>query len=165
MEELLLDEKGGQKKSQIDSRKWLTASAMIGVVENAIFYPFEYLKTRQQTLDVSHSHHFALQQPSLSRQPSLISQVKQTLKTSGPKGLYRGFSWFASANVPADMIYLYGYAMSKQTLLNTQFGSQHPTIVHMLSGAMGDFFSIVLVVPLEIVAQVNTFISLVSFHL
>jgi len=57
------------------------------------------------------------------------------------------------ANIPADIMYLYGYAMSKQTLISTNFGKKHPNLVHMLSGALGDFFSIVTVVPLEIVSQ------------
>ena len=82
------------------------------------------------------------------------TQISQTYKTYGPRGFYRGFSWFAVANIPADMIYLYGYAMSKQTLLNTNFGQKYPTAAYMLSGAAGDFFSIVIVVPLEVVAQV-----------
>ena len=70
------------------------------------------------------------------------------------------------ANIPADMIYLYGYAMSKQTLLNTNFGQKYPTAAYMLSGAAGDFFSIVLVVPLEVVSQVlSSFLSARCFEI
>ena len=91
----------------------------------------------------------------VNQQPDLKTQISQTYKTSGPRGFYRGFSWFVMANVPADIIYLYGYAMSKQTLLETGLGQRHPLLASMVSGAAGDFFSIVLVVPLEVVTQVG----------
>lgn len=172
--------------TQIDSRKFLSVNFMTALLENAMFYPFEFLKTRQQAIDIASSFRphgstpvkperqkisldywsysssphlflslFSLPNRNLGQQLDLKTQISQTYKTSGPRGFYRGFSWFVMANVPADVIYLYGYAMSKQTLLDTSFGQKFPMVASMISGAAGDFFSIILVVPLEVVAQVR----------
>jgi len=160
--------------SRIDSRKFLAANFITALIENSLFYPFEFLKTRQQALDIAATPSTPTKPVGsgpataaasrvmaevgrpvklLAQQPSLMSQIRLTLRASGPLGFYRGFSWYGAANVPADIIYLYGYAMSKQTLLSTTFGKNYPTLAYMVSGAAGDFFSIVLVVPLEVVAQ------------
>jgi len=41
--------------TSIDSRKFVAVNFFTALVENTLFYPFEFLKTRQQAVDVGSS--------------------------------------------------------------------------------------------------------------
>lgn len=136
-----------------DVNVWRFAALMsvFSTAENAIFYPFYVLKTREQA-DRSQKYK-PLQ--------SLTYHLSHIYKTDGIRnGLYRGF-WVSSlTSLPSYGVYMGVYTWSKDQLLAVGESSSNKTInstaklyAPFLAGLLADLASIPLYVPGDVIVQ------------
>eukprot|EP00325_Prymnesiales_sp_UTEX-LB-985_P008367 CAMPEP_0174709838 /NCGR_PEP_ID=MMETSP1094-20130205/11662_1 /TAXON_ID=156173 /ORGANISM="Chrysochromulina brevifilum, Strain UTEX LB 985" /LENGTH=307 /DNA_ID=CAMNT_0015908557 /DNA_START=40 /DNA_END=963 /DNA_ORIENTATION=+ len=79
--------------------------------------------------------------------------VHKLIQESGPRALYRGFSWNVLGGVPSEVAYYATYTHAKELMLQTRTGQQYPSAVFFCAGLLSDVLSVLLWVPADIVSQ------------
>ena len=127
----------------VDLRKLAVCTTVYSLVEGAITYPYDLVKTRQQVSPPG----------SAVTQMSTTSYVQMMIRDQGVRSLYRGFSWNVLGGVPSEVAYYAAYTYAKERMLQTHMGQKHPSAVYFLAGLVADTFGVLLWVPVDIVSQ------------
>ena len=128
--------------------------SVFSIAENALFYPFYLLKTREQA-DRSANYN-ALE--------SANRHIRAALAKGGIRGLYRGFASSSVVTLPAYGVYSGVYTWAKEWLGLTHnspapnsFAARHPVLISyaapFLAGLIADVASITLYVPGDVIVQ------------
>lgn len=146
---------GSTEWRDLDIKKLVALTSLATVAENALMYPFWCMKTRQQVQSGDVTHHLSFR------------------KMGGLRNLYRGFTFYAIASLPAYLVYLTAYTYSKSALGLHYDGKQdaggaiggggsnsvsHTTgyaqvLAPLAAGIIADAACLGLYMPVEIVAQ------------
>ena len=135
------DEDGGP--ADVDLGKLAVLTTIYSLVEGAITYPYDLVKTRQQ---------MAKPGSRISQMPTTV-YVHYIIDKHGGASLYRGFSWNVLGGVPSEVAYYAVYTKAKQLMLQTNAGEQYPSAVYALAGLLSDVVGVLLWVPADIISQ------------
>jgi hypothetical protein len=127
----------------VDLRKLAVCTTVYSLLEGAVTYPYDLVKTRQQVSPPG----------SAVTQMSTTSYVQMMIRDQGVRSLYRGFSWNVLGGVPSEVAYYATYTHAKERMLSTHMGQKHPSAVFFLAGLVADAFGVLLWVPVDIVSQ------------
>ena len=130
--------------------------SVFSIAENALFYPFYLLKTREQA-DRSANYN-ALE--------SANRHLRAALAKGGVRGLYKGFASSSVVTLPAYGVYsgVYTWAKERMGLIHNStaaspdsFAARHPVLISyaapFLAGLIADIASITLYVPGDVIVQ------------
>ncbi|CAF3350256.1 unnamed protein product [Rotaria sp. Silwood1] len=133
------------KWSDVNLVKFATLITASSTIENAIFYPFYVLKTREQ----SDRRNLTLLQSFRYHLRTTLSKSKHNTRGSS---LYRGF-WFSNmSSVPAYGVYL-GIYISSKDYLNTSTHISARFYAPFIAGAIADVVSVFFYVPSDVIVQ------------
>jgi hypothetical protein len=133
------------------ARQFCGLTVFFSTLENALFYPFYVLKTREQA-DCRTA-------PSLSKSPWSASRahLRVLLTDQGVKGLYRGFVSSNLTAFPAYGVYMGVYSWAKAELGyrvgSDATGGLSSLYAPFLAGLLADAASVALYVPGDVVVQ------------
>ncbi|KAK5051933.1 hypothetical protein LTR84_002736 [Exophiala bonariae] len=124
----------------------IAAGAAAGATETFVTYPTEYIKTyRQLPPPTSSAGSLETYRPKTN-----IQVLRDTLRASGPRGLYSGCSALAVSNAAKGGIRFISFTQSQAWLRKTTFGKTNPGWSNALAGlAAGATESILVVTPGE----------------
>lgn len=128
---------------------WRSYSRFTGVcgavatAEGMLTYPFDLIKTRQQTTPLS----------SDVMHRSTLHYLNSVVRRDGVRSLYRGFGWSVIGGLPSEVSFYLSYTVLKDALLKTRLGQEHPSSVYLAAGAGADAISLLLWVPADIISQ------------
>ncbi|CAF3503900.1 unnamed protein product [Rotaria socialis] len=132
------------KWSDVNLVKFGALITVASTIENAVFYPFYVLKTREQS-----------DRRNLSLLKSFRCHLSATLsKSNNSKGpsLFRGF-WFSNmTSIPAYGIYL-GIYLSSKDQLNASANVSAQFYAPFIAGALADVVSLLFYVPSDVIVQ------------
>ena len=131
------------ENSGVDLRKLAVYTTAYSLVEGAVTYPYDLVKTRQQMA------------PPGSRvlQLSTPAYVHAIIHEQGGASLYRGFGWNVLGGVPSEVAYYATYTQLKHAMLQTDIGQQYPSAVFASAGLLADIVGVLLWVPADIISQ------------
>lgn len=125
-------------------------SSAFSIAENALLYPFQLLKTREQVDRATNPHTSPLK--------ITLDQARHAYKAGGVRGLYTGFWTSSLLYAPIYPLYLITYTYVKK-LGGLEPGSTTPPtelqqiIVPAIAGVCADAVSIPLMVPADVIVQ------------
>ena len=129
--------------------------SVFSIAENALFYPFYLLKTREQADRSKNYNAFE----------SANRHIRAALAKGGIRGLYRGFASSSVVTLPAYGVYSGSYTWAKERIGLTHnsdmspdsFAARHPVFISFaapfLAGLISDIASISLYVPGDVIVQ------------
>jgi len=123
------------KWSQVNKGLFVVANSATSLVEAAVLYPFELIKTREQ----------------IGNQGVRVI-VRNAWKQGGVVGFYRGFSWNALGGLPSEVLFFYSYNVMKEKLAVT-YPHMPEVGVHCCAGAAAEVVGTAIWVPMDIVCQ------------
>lgn len=135
--------------ASIGNNDWQSYSRFAGVcgavttAEGLVTYPFDLIKTRQQTVPLS----------SDLMHRSTLHYLRQVVRSDGVRSLYRGFGWSVIGGLPSEVSFYLSYTLLKNALLQTRLGEEQPSTVYLLAGAGADAISLLLWVPADVISQ------------
>ena len=141
-----------EEEEETNTARLATLTSAYAIIECAVVYPYELVKTRQQVVVGRGAADGAASAPILARS-STIEYLRHLHRLGGARELYRGFSWAAAGGVPAEVLYFVGYTQAKQALLQTRAGRRNPSAVYLAAGAFADALSVLVSVPTDIISQ------------
>mmetsp|Transcript_35707 Transcript_35707/g.57759 ORF Transcript_35707/g.57759 Transcript_35707/m.57759 type:complete len:395 (-) Transcript_35707:99-1283(-) len=138
----------GVQWKDLDVKKFLAIGSALYILESAVFYPLDVIKTRQQ----------AQRQGGRGPLTDWYGTLQRTMKTEGSVGLYRGFWTSAIGSLPSQAVYLLSYNFFKDRFnaLNHMLSSdplKTASVVHSSAGAAADILSNLFYVPIDVVVS------------
>ena len=143
--------------SEVSLPRFCFWMGLFSITENALFYPFWLVKTREQS------------DRSTNYSPLAFARkhIAGVLRKEGPRGLYRGFVASSVISLPAYGIYSGVYTWAKEQLgygahsnpssPAASFAARHPVLVSyaapFVAGLVADVASILLYVPGDVISQ------------
>nr|QKK35458.1 mitochondrial Mme1 [Starmerella bombicola] len=118
----------------------LAAGGLGGALGDSLMYPLDTVKTRQQGADLR----------SVYQQYRTMAQATRTIYTQeGLRfGLYRGYAAMLAGSFPSTMMFFGTYETIKRSMRDRT--SLNETLVHFISGFLGDLASSIVYVPSEV---------------
>ena len=129
--------------SPVDLYKLAVCTTVYSLIEGLITYPYDLVKTRQQ----------AGRPGTAATSMPTLAYVHKLIRSSGPRSLYRGFSWNVLGGVPSEVAYYATYTQAKEAMFRTHTGRQHPSAVFFFAGLLSDVVGVLLWVPADIISQ------------
>lgn len=127
---------GGKEAKKKSAGKSIAAGGIAGGVEICITYPTEYVKTHMQLFEEKGSKKNAIQ------------IGRETIKTHGVKGLYRGLASLLYFSIPKSAVRFWAFDQAKNTLQDNQ--GKMTTMKNLGAGLFaGCTEAIVVVTPME----------------
>jgi hypothetical protein len=123
--------------------RFVGVCATVATAEGCITYPFDLVKTRQQTSPLS----------SDMMHRSTLRYLKQVVRTDGVRSLYRGFGWSLIGGLPSELSFYLSYTVLKDGMMQSRFGKEHQEAVFLSAGALADTLSLILWVPADVISQ------------
>ena len=127
----------------VDLRKLAVCTTVYSLVEGAITYPYDLVKTRQQ---------MARPGTRVAQMPT-TAYVHEVIQTHGAQSLYRGFSWNVLGGVPSEVAYYATYTQAKTSIQRTKLGEQYPSAVFAIAGLLSDVVGVFFWVPADVISQ------------
>jgi hypothetical protein len=131
--------------SEVSIPRFIVLMSLFSTVENAIFYPFYVLKTREQA------------DRNVTRKPGISSSkyhLQYILRTQGIRGLYKGFWSSCFVSLPAYGVYMAVYTAAKDKLgYNASERNGASFYAPFVAGLIADAASVALYVPGDVVVQ------------
>lgn len=116
----------------------LLASALSGTISRSIVHPLDTLRSR---LMVSTTN------------TTLLSSLRNLLRSDGIRGLYRGFGISVVLQAPAVATYLSTYDYSKHYISAETKTPPTSPLIHLTAGLIAETVSAVFWVPMEVIKQ------------
>lgn len=125
-------------------------SATAGFVSRCLTHPLDTAKARLQAGSQTTYYY-----------TGSLDVIKQTIKTEGFGGLYRGFSAVVIGGTPGTILYLCSYDIIKQflndksttTTTTTQQQSKDSFLIHFTSGMLAESLACIVYVPVDVVKE------------
>lgn len=134
------------------------AGACAGLVSAVLTCPFDVVKTQQQAqgaysreaLPGDGAHAGA--EPRTRTRPATARQISARIfAKDGIRGLYRGLGPTVLGYLPTWAIYFSAYAGTKRHLAQSRWGTDMPTVAHMVSAMLAGSACVVITSPLWVV--------------
>ncbi|CAF0763424.1 unnamed protein product [Didymodactylos carnosus] len=126
--------------ANVNLAKFMGLMTVASTVENAIFYPFYVLKTREQS-----------DRRNLTFLKSFNHHLRTSLTTK--QSLYRGFWTSNFVSLPSYALYMGVYTWTKDTLLNSSQSNTKSIYAPFLAGFLADAVTVLFYVPGDVVIQ------------
>ena len=81
------------------------------------------------------------------------SIVRDTLKSEGVGGLYRGFAVSIIGSIPAAGLYFGSYEFFKSNVLEHSFFSDRPFLAYLSGGMFAESVACILFVPVDVIKE------------
>ena len=81
------------------------------------------------------------------------SIVRDTVKSEGIGGLYRGFAINVLGSIPAAGLYFGSYEFCKSNVLEHQFFQDRPFIAYLAGGMFAETVACILFVPVDVIKE------------
>ena len=124
-----------------DTLAGLLASSCSGVLARFPCHPLDTCKARLQ-----------VQSTTDLRYKNVWDVLRQTFRTEGLRGLYRGFGVTVIGSAPATCLYLSSYDAAKNTLSSNAF-VENQFLAHFAAGMIAETVSCVLWVPIDVTKE------------
>jgi hypothetical protein len=122
----------------------MLSSSLSGMLSRIPLHPIDTCKAKLQI------------QNKLLKTPSytgVIHCFKETIRTEGISGLYKGFPIAFFGSGPANCLYFTSYEINKKLLDNISFIQQHQFINNFTAGLLAECFSCILWVPIDVIKE------------
>lgn len=120
-------------------------SATAGFVSRCLTHPLDTAKARLQA-GSQKTYYYT----------GSLDVLKQTIKTEGLGGLYRGFSAVVIGGTPGTILYLCSYDIIKQFLNDKSTTTKQPKdsfLIHFTSGMLAESLACIVYVPVDVVKE------------
>ena len=79
--------------------------------------------------------------------------LRQTIRTEGIRGWYRGFGAILVGGTPGTMVYLCSYEMIKKRLSTISNSNDESFVVHFASGMLAETIACIVYVPVDVIKE------------
>lgn len=131
----------------VDTRRYLFFSSLFVLAQDAITYPLDFLRIRQQ---------YDTRRCASS---SLWPMTKHIVQREGYRGLFRGF-WFSTFSaLPGQVMYFGTYEVCKDAMISMHpvFGAARSDLadisMNLVAGFLADTLSVIALCPADVVSQ------------
>ncbi|PVU95781.1 hypothetical protein BB559_002605 [Furculomyces boomerangus] len=120
----------------------LAAGAAAGIMEHAVMYPFDSIKTRMQVVESNKQLLYS----------GLVQSFKHVTTSEGARALWRGISSMIAGAGPAHAVYFAAYEQAKHYLSGGDDKKINP-LAAGLAGGIGTIVSDMLMNPFDVIKQ------------
>ena len=83
----------------------------------------------------------------------ILNVIRDTIKTEGAGGLYRGFAISLYGSIPASGLYFGSYEFFKKSTLEYKFFQDHSFISYLAGGMFAEAIACILFVPIDVIKE------------
>ena len=129
------------------------AGLLASSVGKGIMHPIDTIKAKLQVISLPGVNSQSIRGEASNGKSLIMNIARETIRSEGIRGLYKGFGIHVGGGIPAGGIYYGSYEFFKKTTLQMPYLQKHPFLAYLMGGIFAETISCIIFVPVDVIKE------------